>query len=109
MQLFVRTVSGRTAVVHGAADEPLAALKARVPVAWLGAPAHLVRLLCGGHELDDARTLRELSLCADSTVHATLRLRGGAPTHVKLVTQRCAKDSVTVRRAAHWARARHAG
>jgi hypothetical protein len=94
MQLFVRTLSGRTAVVQAAADEPLAALKARVP---LGAPASLVRLAHSGPALDDSATLGELSLRSEATLHASMRLRGGAPTHVKLITQRFAETSVVVR------------
>ena len=95
MQLFVRTLSGRTAVVQASPEEPLAAATARV---CLGAPAHLLRLASRGRELDAACSPRELQLEADATLHASLRLRGGAPTHVKLVTQRCAESAVTVRR-----------
>ena len=94
MQLFVRTLSGRTAVVQAAADEPLAVLKGRVP---LGAPASLVRLAHSGRQLDDASTLGELCLATEMTLHASMRLRGGAPTHVKLITQRFNESSVVVR------------
>jgi hypothetical protein len=97
MQLFVRTLSGRTASVEAGVHERLSALKARLSPQALGAPGALVRLVSGGHELDDARTLGELQLSAGATLHAALRLRGGAPTHVKLVSQRCREPFVVVR------------
>jgi hypothetical protein len=97
MQLFVRTLSGRTTTVEAAADERLSALKARLSPQALGAPGALVRLTSGGRELEDARTLGQLQLSAGATLHAALRLRGGAPTHIKLVSQRCREPFVVVR------------
>ena len=97
MQLFVRTLTGRTQAVEAAPQERLAAVKERVEAHVLGAPATLVRLVCGGRQLDDALTLAELRVGAGATLHAAARLLGGAPTHVKLISQRCREPSVVVR------------
>jgi hypothetical protein len=97
MQLFVRTLSGRTAVVEAGAQERLDAVTARLSARALGAPADRLRLVCNGRELDAARTVGELQLGAGSTMHAALRLLGGAPTHVKIISQRTSEQSVVVR------------
>ncbi len=103
MQLFVRTLSGSTSVVEADPRETVAELKSRGLFAF-GAPAHALRLTALGRELDDDRTLEACGLSAHTTLHATLRLRGGAPTHVKLISKRVSSLSVVVRTA--WGRER---
>lgn len=96
MQLLVRKLSGRTTVLEADPRETVAALKARGYFAF-GAPADALRLTSAGRELDDTRTLADYGLAELSTLHVALRLRGGAPTHVKLVTKRSPVDFAVVR------------
>lgn len=42
-----------------------------------GTPVDQQRLIYGGHELEDMKTLKEYNIEKDSTLHLVLRLPGG--------------------------------
>jgi large subunit ribosomal protein L40e len=77
MQLFVKRLSGGTLVLDVSPDDSVAHLKALVQREE-GVPAGEQCLVFGGRALaNNAATMRECTLEAASTLHLTLRLRGG--------------------------------
>lgn len=76
MQLFVRTLTGRHAVVEVRPWDTVAALKAHVE-AREGLPALEQRLTCAGRLLPDAATLDACGVGPEATVHLSLSLAGG--------------------------------
>jgi hypothetical protein len=76
MQVFVNTVRGRSIVVECEAGWSVAQLKRAVEDRE-GVPVAEQRLVFGGKELADDRTLSDYCIGAESTVYLVLRLRGG--------------------------------
>jgi hypothetical protein len=79
MRLSVCTLSGRTIDLDLAgSDVPLAAVKSLIE-AREGIPFEQQRLLHGGKQLPDSRTLGALDIAPGSSLQLVLSLRGGAP------------------------------
>ena len=79
MQIFLRSLDGRTQVFDvGSGDVDVAAVKRAVEERD-GPPADEVRLTFAGRELDDEATLDECGVTRDATLAILLRLRGGMP------------------------------
>jgi len=79
MRLSVCTLSGRTIDLDLAgSDVPLAAVKSQIE-AREGIPFEQQRLLHGGKQLPDSRTLGALGIAPGSSLQLVLSLRGGAP------------------------------
>ncbi len=76
-QNFVRTTSGRTLVLDVAPIDTVEAVKLQVLDRERTPPA-LQRLLRGGIQLADGRTLADCGVGNEATVFLVLRLRGGA-------------------------------
>lgn len=75
MQLFIKTMTGRTLTVSMGKDDTVLAVKQ-----WLrGAGAGNVedmRLLFSGKQLEDDKTLRQYGVSRECTLHLVSRLRG---------------------------------
>lgn len=76
MQVFVKTLSGKTISVECEPDESIESLKEKI-MAKEGVPADQQRIIFGGKQLDTQKTLSDYDIDDDSTLHLVLRLRGG--------------------------------
>jgi ubiquitin len=76
MQLFVKTLTGKTLSIDVEEGESIEDLKEKI-AAKEGVPSSQQRLIFGGQQLDSAKTIEDYDLSADSTLHLVLRLRGG--------------------------------
>lgn len=78
MQLFVKTLTGKTVSIEVEEGECIEDVKAKIAEKE-GIPPEQQRLIFGGQQLQDAKTLEDYDVGDDATLHLVLRLRGGIP------------------------------
>jgi len=76
MQIFVKTLTGKSIVTDVDTTDTVLTLKKMVADKE-GIPVDQQRLIYGGKQLEDSRQLSDYNIQRDSTVHLVLRLRGG--------------------------------
>ena len=76
MQLFVKTLTGKTVSIEVEEGESIEDVKAKIAEKE-GIPAEQQRIIFGGQQLQDGKTIDDYNIGDDATLHLVLRLRGG--------------------------------
>ncbi|KAG8464358.1 hypothetical protein KFE25_003421 [Diacronema lutheri] len=76
-QLQVKTLAGKTLSIEVEPTESIESIKQKI-ADQEGVEESTQRLIFGGKQLENGKTLQDYDVGADATVHLVLRLRGGA-------------------------------
>ena len=76
MQIFVKTLSGKSSTIEVQPTETVASLKRKLADKEK-LPETQQRLIFSGKQLEDDKTLADYNIQKESTLHLVLRLKGG--------------------------------
>ena len=73
MQIFIKTLTGRTLTIDCEPDDTIEVIKQRYSDKE-GNPINSIRLIFAGRQLEDGRKLSDYKIQKEATVHHVLRL-----------------------------------